>query len=180
MWFATWNGLSYYDGYSFHTFRDDPDGVSVLSTNRILSIQPTAANNVWCITQDRKLYLYDTHLCQFLKSSNQIKEKFNVDFRADHIYDIRGGNTWITSANSDYLLRTNDTDVLDIELIRVGQKGLKSGKVYYIYGDKNTESGSLQIRVQPSMVRNSVLRYLISGLEKLENMSSWLPKTERL
>ena len=112
------------------------DGVSVLSTNRILSIQPTAANNVWCITQDRKLYLYDTHLCQFLKSSNQIKEKFNVDFRADHIYDIRGGNTWITSANSDYLLRTNDTDVLDIELIRVGQKGLKSGKVYYIYGDK--------------------------------------------
>lgn len=136
MWFATWNGLSYYDGYSFHTFRDDPDGVSVLSTNRILSIQPTAANNVWCITQDRKLYLYDTHLCQFLKSSNQIKEKFNVDFRADHIYDIRGGNTWITSANSDYLLRTNDTNVLDIELIRVGQKGLKSGKVYYIYGDK--------------------------------------------
>ncbi len=136
MWFATWNGLSYYDGYSFHTFRDDPDGVGVLSTNRILSIQPTAANNVWCITQDRKLYLYDTHLCQFLKSSNQIKEKFNVDFRADHIYDIRGGNTWITSANSDYLLRTNDTDVLDIELIRVGQKGLKSGKVYYIYGDK--------------------------------------------
>ena len=136
MWFATWNGLSYYDGYSFHTFRDDPDGVSVLSTNRILSIQPTTANNVWCITQDRKLYLYDTHLCQFQKSSNQIKEKFNVDFRADHIYDIGGGNTWITSTNSDYLLRTNDTDVLDIELIRVGQKGLKSGKVYYIYGDK--------------------------------------------
>lgn len=67
MWFATWNGLSYYDGYSFHTFRDEPDGVSVLSTNRILNIQPTAANNVWCITQDHKLYLYDTHLCQFLK-----------------------------------------------------------------------------------------------------------------
>lgn len=65
MWFATWNGLSYYDGYSFHTFRDEPDGVNVLSTNRILNIQPTAANNVWCITQDHKLYLYDTHLCQF-------------------------------------------------------------------------------------------------------------------
>lgn len=136
MWFATWNGLSYYDGYSFHTFRDEPDGVSVLSTNRILNIQPTAANNVWCITQDHKLYLYDTHLCQFLKTSNQINEKFKVDFRADNIYDINGGNTWVTSANADYLLRTNDTDVLDFELIHVGQKGLKSGKVYFIYGDK--------------------------------------------
>lgn len=137
MWFATWNGLSYYDGYSFHTFRDEPaDGVNILTTNRILNIQPTTANNVWCITHDRKLYLYDTHLCQFLKSSNQIKERFNVDFRADRIYDIHGGNTWITSANSDYLLRTNDTDVLDMELIRVGQKGLKSGNIYHIYGDK--------------------------------------------
>lgn len=136
MWFATWNGLSYYDGYSFHTFRDEPDGVSVLSTNRILNIQPTAANNVWCITQDHKLYLYDTHLCQFLKTSNQINEKFKVDFRADNVYEINGGNTWVTSANADYLLRTNDTDVLDFELIHVGQKGLKSGKVYFIYGDK--------------------------------------------
>ena len=27
MWFATWNGLSYYDGYSFHTFRDEADDV---------------------------------------------------------------------------------------------------------------------------------------------------------
>ena len=58
-------------------------------------------------------YLYDTHLCQF-KTSNQINEKFKVDFRADNIYDINGGNTWVTSANADYLLRTNDTDVLDL------------------------------------------------------------------
>ena len=73
---------------------------------------------------------------KFLKTSNQINEKFKVDFRADNIYDINGGNTWVTSANADYLLRTNDTDVLDFELIHVGQKGLKSGKVYFIYGDK--------------------------------------------
>lgn len=42
MWFATWNGLSYYDGYSFHTFRDKADDVDMLSTNRIISIYPTS------------------------------------------------------------------------------------------------------------------------------------------
>ena len=25
MWFSTWNGISYYDGNSFHTFRDEAD-----------------------------------------------------------------------------------------------------------------------------------------------------------
>ena len=40
MWFATYNGLSYYDGYTFHTFRDLPDNQDVLSTNRIRNIFP--------------------------------------------------------------------------------------------------------------------------------------------
>ena len=65
MWFATWNGLSYYDGYSFHTFRDDADDVDQLSTNRIISIYPTQINNIWCVTSDSKLYLYNTHECRF-------------------------------------------------------------------------------------------------------------------
>ena len=52
MWFSTWNGLSFYDGYKFHTFRDNPDDIDVLSTNRILKIEPSYNNNVWCITYD--------------------------------------------------------------------------------------------------------------------------------
>lgn len=63
-----------------------------------------------------------TPISASFKTSNQINEKFKVDFRADNIYDINGGNTWVTSTNADYLLRTNDTDVLDFELIHVGQK----------------------------------------------------------
>mgnify|MGYP003099376613 FL=1 len=57
MWFSTWNGLSFYDGYKFHTFRDNPDDIDVLSTNRILKIEPSYNNNVWCITHDHKLYV---------------------------------------------------------------------------------------------------------------------------
>ena len=36
MWFSTWNGISYYDGNSFHTFRDEADGIDLLSTNRFI------------------------------------------------------------------------------------------------------------------------------------------------
>ena len=72
MWFGTWNGLSFYDGYTFHTFRDEPDKTDILSTNRLLTIEPTFKDNVWCVTYDRQLYVYDTHECQFKNVGQQI------------------------------------------------------------------------------------------------------------
>ena len=138
MWFSTWNGLSYYDGYSFHTFRDDPDQESILSTNRIMEIEPSALNNIWCVTSDRQLYVYDTHRCEYLKVGKAINQKFGINLRVNKIYTIHGGNTWITSDNEDYLIRTSMPEVNDQnpELIRVGQKGLRSGKIWFIWGDK--------------------------------------------
>lgn len=142
MWFSTWNGLSYYDGYTFHTFRDEPDQTDLLSTNRIMCIEPTMKNNIWCITSDRQLYVYDTHLCQFLNVGDEINKKFNIDLRADKIYPIKNGNTWITSDNANYIIRANGPDVNEDtpELIRVGQQGLRSGNVWFIWQDhKNRE-----------------------------------------
>ena len=66
MWFSTWNGISYYDGNSFHTFRDEADDIDLLSTNRFMGIYATARNNVWCITASRRLYAYETILCTFI------------------------------------------------------------------------------------------------------------------
>lgn len=106
MWFATWNGLSYYDGYSFHTFRDDADDVDQLSTNRIISIYPTQNNNIWCVTSDKKLYLYNTHECKFVNRGKEINEKFGIDLRVDKIYPLKTGNTWITAKSANYIIRT--------------------------------------------------------------------------
>ena len=142
MWFSTWNGLSYYDGYTFHTFRDEPDQTDLLSTNRIMSIEPTMQNNIWCITTDRKLYVYDTHACQFISLGDDINKKFGIDLRTEKIYPIKNGNTWITSNNADYIIRATGPDVSDKnpELIRVGEQGLRSGNVWFIWQDhKNRE-----------------------------------------
>lgn len=138
MWFSTWNGLSYYDGYTFHTFRDEPDQTDLLSTNRIMNIEPTAKNNIWCITNDRQLYVYDTHVCQFLQVGKEINEKFGIDLRAEKSFPIKNGNTWITCENANYIIRTNGPVVDETmpELIRVGEQGLRSGNVWFIWQDK--------------------------------------------
>ena len=138
MWFATWNGLSYYDGYSFHTFRDEADDVDVLSTNRIISIYPTLRNNIWCVTADSKLYLYDTHLCKFVNRGKEINEQFGIDLRVDKVYPLKTGNTWITAKSANYLIRNYmlPDQSFESEIIKVGQHGLRSGNVWYVWADK--------------------------------------------
>ena len=138
MWFATWNGLSYYDGYSFHTFRDEADDVDVLSTNRIISIYPTLRNNIWCVTADSKLYLYNTHLCKFVNRGKEINEQFGIDLRVDKIYPLKTGNTWITAKNANYIIRNYmlPDQSFEKEIIKVGQHGLRSGNVWHIWADK--------------------------------------------
>lgn len=88
MWFSTWNGISYYDGNSFHTFRDEADDIDLLSTNRFMDIYATSKNNVWCITADRQPYIYETRLCTFIPVGDNIKKLYNIDLRVDKIYSI--------------------------------------------------------------------------------------------
>lgn len=138
MWFSTWNGLSYYDGYSFYTFRDVPGGEDVLSTNRIIAIYPSTRNNVWCVTSDKKIYMYSTHSCKFQNSEKSINEQFGINLKVDKLYPIKKGSTWITTQDGNYIIRTifSPQEEAERELIKVGEHGLRSGKVWYVWSDK--------------------------------------------
>ena len=138
MWFGTWNGLSYYDGYSFYTFRDVPGGEDVLSSNRIIAIYPTARNNVWCVSSDRKIYLYSTHYCRFRNTEKNINEQFGINLKVDQLYPIKNGSTWITTKDGNYIIRAilSQQEEVSRELIKVGEHGLRSGKVWYVWSDK--------------------------------------------
>lgn len=105
MWFATYNGLSYYDGYTFHTFRDLPDNQDLLSTNRIRNIFPCTNYDLWCITYDHRLYIYDTRLCNFVNIEDQINEKFNIHLYADKVYTLSPKASWITTVDHKYAIR---------------------------------------------------------------------------
>jgi ligand-binding sensor domain-containing protein len=102
MWFGTWNGLSYYDGYHFKTFRDEPDDIDIMSTNRILSIFPSPDNNVWVVTFDRKLYIFDTEQCQFIKVGTMLCQRFGIHLESSEIYPLANGHTWITTHKQNF------------------------------------------------------------------------------
>lgn len=108
MWFGTWNGLSYYDGYTFTTFRDAPNSRDLLSTNRISFIRPNILCDVWVVTIDHKPYIFDTHLCEFVDIGEVIKKELGIDIRVRDVFTLKNGNTWLTSMDNRFVVRITD------------------------------------------------------------------------
>ncbi len=109
MWFGTWNGLCYFDGYRFTTFRGTPGGGDMLSNNRILYLEPNTAGNLWVITYDRRLYLFDTHLCQYVDINALIASRLKKPAQFRWIYSLDNGTTWVTGEHDTGLtLRIDD------------------------------------------------------------------------
>ncbi len=159
MWFSTWNGISYYDGNSFHTFRDEADDIDLLSTNRFMDIYATSRNNVWCITAGRHLYAYETILCTFVPVGDNINKLYNIDLRVDKIYNIKQGNTWVTTKSGDYLIRIKglQREGNIPELIKVGKTDSEA-ETYGISGQiRKNANGFSPTREPPSTTLNSAL-----------------------
>lgn len=146
MWFSTWNGLCCYDGYRFTTFRDEAGSKEVLSSNRIAAISPNSRGDIWCITFDRILYLFDTRQCRFVNVSNIISQKYGQPFRARNLYSLPNGHTWVTiEEQQGATFRLDDnrpTDADGITIFALNGKQLKGVNV-----KKVVEAGSEEVVV---------------------------------
>lgn len=109
IWTSTWNGLCYYDGYDFVPFRSSSDG-GWLSSNRILLIKNNVRDDIWVITYDRRLYLFDTKKTAFVNVGEAVREKIGSDFRPRNIYPVAGGHTWVTGHQNHVAVRLSDYD----------------------------------------------------------------------
>ncbi|NDW12841.1 hybrid sensor histidine kinase/response regulator [Bacteroides sp. 214] len=65
MWFASWNGLNKFDGYTFETFNNRTEEGSELENNRIEFMNHGKFDQIWCRTYDEKSYLFDPDTKRF-------------------------------------------------------------------------------------------------------------------
>lgn len=100
IWIATWNGLSNYDGYTFRVFRDEPGESQKLSTNRIALIEPDSNDDLWCITYDFKVYLFNSDSCYFVNADELLKSQYACDYKAYNAFPLKNGYTWLTGENN--------------------------------------------------------------------------------
>ena len=140
MWFGTWNGLSYYDGYTFKTFRDGPDDIDWLTTNRIRSIHPNSHNDIWFITYDHRPYIFTTHDIQFINVAASLRERLKTTLLVDQVYTLQNA-TWLVSKDHKILIRSNELvkGALkdECEIFIAGKSIYRGGKVFYIKNDSH-------------------------------------------
>lgn len=109
MWFATWNGLVRFDGNTFYTFKPIPDSDGVIQTNRIYNIKKNTAGNMWCVSSDGKLYLFDTSKFMFQDVFGNIGRY--IGKRVRDVKPMPNGATWITFMDNS-CVRLEDNDYL--------------------------------------------------------------------
>lgn len=124
VWIGTWNGLSFYDGYRFYTFRSG-EGTGELSTNRILEVHPDSAANAWFITYDYRLNLLDNsegrfHSLSDLMPGDSLASSFDARFF------MQGKNgVWVRSRDGATvaIIRRNTESPLgyDVQLSSIGE-----------------------------------------------------------
>ena len=103
LWVSTWNGLCYYDGYQFTTFRGGGD-LGTLSSYRLRTIEPDNSGHVWLFSYDRVLYMLDTRTGRYHNISNLIADKVDMKFSGHNLYKT-GDHVWVNSQDSPLSVR---------------------------------------------------------------------------
>lgn len=143
MWFTTWSGLASYDGYRFTNYYDMPDKQQrVLTTNRLMDLNPSITGNIWCATYDQNPFLFDRTQGRYIDIMALIKEYYGVSFNCNGAISLKNGHTWLLSVNEGYMARIDDRNYQakeGIQLYRQGE-GILQGKTFnWIYEDQEGE-----------------------------------------
>lgn len=107
MWFGTNDGLCYYDGYGFSTFRGDRYFPATPLNNRIMRVESNSKGGVWCINHNLNLLYFDTHTGSFIVPLKPLEGKH---VSAYSLYNLGNGTTWIEDASQgDNMYLVNDS-----------------------------------------------------------------------
>ena len=83
MWFGTENGLNKYDGYTFKTFKNDPNDSTSLSNNYIYSLFLDNQGSLWVATAFG-LNKYDKYTDKFKRYFNSPQEEMGANNNLIH------------------------------------------------------------------------------------------------
>jgi signal transduction histidine kinase/ligand-binding sensor domain-containing protein/CheY-like chemotaxis protein len=136
LWFATYDGLHKYDGYTFKIFRNDPGDPLSLSDNYLYALTLDGRGNLWVATKYGGLNRLDLESETFHRYRHQQGDgNALIDDRINDVLVDAQGMVWAGSENG--ITRINP-DSGQMENFSVGQpnsEGLVSGEIESFYLD---------------------------------------------
>ncbi len=109
LWFGTEDGLNRYDGYTFKTFKPEPDSPNSLSDRWITAIAEDRDGYLWIGTRQGGLNRYDPRTGKFSVFRHDKENPASIgDDHINALYVDRDGNLWVgTEQGLELLDRTS-------------------------------------------------------------------------
>lgn len=93
MWFATWNGLNKFDGYSFKVYKAKLGSLIALTNDRMDRICEDKFGFLWLQTYDNHAYRFDPRTERFERVPAEDKLGSGVAVTSIHV--LPGGSVWL-------------------------------------------------------------------------------------
>lgn len=140
MWFATWNGISRFDGYSFTNYRAHPSDSIDLTNNRFNFLKENIDGYFWIQNYDKYIYRFNPQNGTFQQIPN------NDNYKAQRINILSNGDVWAHMENGD-MYRIYSLNKKQIKVQKITHIS-SSIKTIFIYRKENvwilTENELLQ------------------------------------
>lgn len=103
MWFATWDGLYKFDGYTFKNYKAHPGDSISLSNNRMDNIKEDPYGYIWVQSYDHRIFRFDpkTEKFQSIPYENYLSQDF---------YVLSTGDVWVTTTQKELIHITTNPD----------------------------------------------------------------------
>ena len=136
MWFATWNGLSRFNGYSFRSYKVRPGDDVYLTNSRIDKIIEDRYGYLWLLTYGKNVVRFDTELEIF----QNVPERIYGNIQVSDIETLSNGVTWLLTESNGAIRIETDTllNSLDYRYYSTKSESLQSDLVYQVLLDTNS------------------------------------------
>ena len=103
MWFATWYGLTSFDGVKFRSYNNRDDYNTDIPPHKLQTVKEANDGNIWVKTVDHRLFLFDKKHELYYDVFNQIKLKYSVSPKIIKIQHSENGELLLLTLNKDLL-----------------------------------------------------------------------------
>lgn len=118
MWFASWYGLSSFDGVKFKAYNRRDDITADIPPHKLQSIVEAHPDFIWVKTIDHNLFLFNKKSERFFDVFNVIKQKYNVSPKIIKIQKQVDGTLLLLTKNRDLLRASvSDSGRIDVHLL---------------------------------------------------------------
>lgn len=134
MWFATWDGINRFNGYSFKTYKARPGNLISLTNNRVDRMYEDRYGYLWILTYDNRTHRFDPRTDTFEQVPSS-GEGSSYDILSIKV--LPDGNVWLLTKNDGAIrVKTNPKNhALTCDTYSVKSGLFPAVRVYNVHQD---------------------------------------------